>query len=364
MSQLRSKNIEKVARAVYSEESEREAFLCALEAQQGAISAVAWLRDARPSSVPYEQHTVRPAWLPDWIDVAAPDAHVGRLSEHERGDLYLLDLSSTFAVAPLSMITSPIHWIVDMCAAPGGKGIMAWRYCKPELVIGNEVIRKRTAQLISNYKRCGIDPAMVTSCDPGLLGTLIPETSQLVIVDAPCSGQSLLVKGLTAPSAFHPATIAMNERRQRRILAHSSKLVAPGGYLLYATCTFSPEENEENVEWFLKRFSDFHAVSVPSLEPYRSHLSGRDMYRLSPQAGVGAGAFCALLKRAGDADAEKVLGPEQAPGVVFPVWRSPWLEALMPASVVPDGNNPRDRGLRGKRRQGKRDRSWRGRDRE
>jgi 16S rRNA C967 or C1407 C5-methylase (RsmB/RsmF family) len=356
---IQSKNVERVARAIYPEAHDREAFLCALESGQSGISAVAWLR-TQPVDGLFERHHVRPTWLPDWIEVAAESAQPGKLPEHDAGEFYVLDLSSTFAVAPLKEITTQPACIVDMCAAPGGKGILAWRYCAPHIVVGNEVIRKRTAQLISNYTRCAIDPAMVTSCDPGLLGSLIPGRAQVVIVDAPCSGQSLLVKGLSAPAAFHPATISMNERRQRRILAHSAAIVAPGGYLLYSTCTFSVEENEKNVEWFCKTFPHFKTVQVPTLEQYRSQLSDLNTYRLAPQRGVGAGAFCALLVREGDPAEAMWCEPREMPMLVRPVWTSVALAGCQQRLLPIKGNNPSDRRLSQKGRQDK-NRRWRSR---
>jgi 16S rRNA C967 or C1407 C5-methylase (RsmB/RsmF family) len=316
-----SRNIQKVADSLFSDAVERDAFLRAIQDGQRGITAVAWLTE-QPKPGLYEVVS-KPAWLPEWIDVVADDARPGKLPEHEAGAFYLLDLSSTFACAPLGEITDKLEVVVDVCAAPGGKGILARRYCNPDLVIGNEVIRKRTAQLISNYKRCSIDPAIVTSCDPAVLGNLLEQTADLVIVDAPCSGQSLVLKDLAAPGAFHPATISMNERRQRRILAHSGRVVAPGGYLLYATCTFSMEENEDNVEWFMKTFPEFSAVEVRSLSPFRSGHTEHFCYRLYPHQGVGAGAFCCLLRRAGSVGERGIaLTATSVTDVIRPVWRS------------------------------------------
>jgi len=318
-----SKNIEKVARQVLSDEAERQVFFQALADEDRGVSAVAWLH-SEPVSDLYQRHDNRPGWLPAWIEVAADSARPGKLSEHDAGDLYILDLSSTFALAPLSIVAERVQSILDVCAAPGGKGILAWRYCAPDLIIANEVIRKRTAQLIANYKRCKIAPAMVSSCDPGLLAKLIPNRAGLVIVDAPCSGQSLVLKGMAAPGAFHPATISMNERRQRRILANSAQTVSPGGYLIYSTCTFSREENEDNVEWFCKKFPEFAALEVPMLDGYRSPLSELATYRLFPHHGFGAGAFVAIFRRDGEGLGlgDLPLTEANIADSVWPVWRS------------------------------------------
>jgi 16S rRNA C967 or C1407 C5-methylase (RsmB/RsmF family) len=318
---LRTKNVEKVAQALSNDPVWREGFLMTLDSGDHGRTAVAWNSAHNPGGL-YELDQRRPAWLPEWIDVVAKGARPGSLPEHDAGAFYLLDLSSTFALAPLVDIDIKGGLLLDVCAAPGGKGIVARRYCPPTVQIGNEVIRKRTAQLIANYKRCGIDPALVTSVDPKLLARLLESRARLVIVDAPCSGQSLVLKGLAAPGAFHPATIAMNERRQRRILAESSKTVEPGGYLLYATCTFSPEENERNVEWFVKNFPEFSACDVPCLQGYRSQLSDQPSYRLFPQACFGVGAFCCLFHRVGEIADAPMLSPQELPSIIRPVWSS------------------------------------------
>ncbi len=321
-SQTTSRTVEKVARGLFEEEDKRQEFLDAIARAASGVTAMVWLRSEPVAGLVMEGE--RPDWLPPWISVAAEGERPGKLEAHDAGQIYCMDLSSTFACAALSAIEETCEVIVDVCASPGGKGIVARRYTDPKLLVGNEVIGKRTAQLISNYKRCAIDPSVVTSLDPEVLGRELPQSADVVIVDAPCSGQSLVLKGMAAPGAFHPATIGMNERRQRRILAHSQNVVAPGGYLLYATCTFSREENERNVEWFLKTFPHFTGVAVPRLDPYLSHLSNAPCYRLWPQTGKGAGAFCALFRREGTLSS-RYSSADQVISRVRTAWRSPTL---------------------------------------
>lgn len=369
-----SRNIQKQAQALFADAVQREAFLGALSRGGAARTAVAWLQHGAGSPIRLKQQAAavlqaplcaaafrrdehRPVWLPSWIEVAAPGERPGGLPQHDAGDFYCFDLSSAFVctvaaagVAATTQVAPPqIACAVDLCAAPGGKGIVTRAALGVEFLVGNEVIRKRTAQLISNYQRCAVDPAVVTACDPAVLARLVPAVADLVIVDAPCSGQSMLCSRGDAPGAFHPVAIAMNERRQRRILAQAAKLVAHAGYLVYATCTFAQAENEGNVEWFLETFPDFTAVELETFQRYRSHLSETPCYRLWPQQGEGAGAFCAVLQRT--AAAEDCGGAHAAASFmerVRPVWRSPQLVAV--ATAAGDmARAPESRGRVGRR---------------
>ena len=114
--------------------------------------------------------------------------------------------------------------------------------------------RKRTAALVSNLCRCCIRDAEVVSQDSALLADGIGATANLVIVDAPGSGQSLVHRGKKSPGCFHPVTIKMNSNRQRRILANAVRLITPRGFLAYLTCTYLLKENERNVECLLKNY--------------------------------------------------------------------------------------------------------------
>jgi 16S rRNA C967 or C1407 C5-methylase (RsmB/RsmF family) len=224
-------------------------------------------------------------------------------------------VSSVFAASVLKVVPPEPEVVVDACASPGGKSLFAWRCLRPGLLVSNEVISKRTGPLIGNLKRCGAKPAIVTNADPAVLSRVCPASADVTIVDAPCSGQSLVAKGQDVPGCFHPATINLNANRQRRILANAASVVAPGGWLAYITCTYAEKENEGNLRWLLRQFPEFTAVPVPALEEYRSTLAEVPCYRLWPQSGVGAGAFAALLRKEEEGGRGSLRG-------LRPAWRS------------------------------------------
>lgn len=272
----------------------RDAFLSALATPRPYRPALVWLAD-RPEPSPF--HVEPPyGWQPDFVDALAADQRPGQHPLHDEGWFYCLDFSSVFAACALRVTPDRPPLVVDVCASPGGKSVFVWRALRPEKLVCNEVIGKRTAALIANLQRCRIRPAAVVSMDVSRLAEAIPGTAGLVVVDAPCSGQSLVARGKPSPGCFHPATVNMNANRQRRILAHAARLVAPEGYLAYMTCTYARKENENNLLWLLKTFPDFRPQAVADLAGFQSHLTDVPCYRLWPQDGIGAGAFVALLQ--------------------------------------------------------------------
>ncbi len=321
-----SRLLEKLATRCFPDDAEtHSAFLTAVASPRERTSAIVWLTP-RPSENPFQ---ILPPlnWQPDFVDRVAADSKPGQHELHEQGAIYVLDFSSVFAASALLQIRDltpdPIGRVLDVCSAPGGKGIFAFRALNPAQLLCNEVIRKRCKALISNLGRCHIPRAAVLSCDPAPLAEALRETVDVAVVDAPCSGQSLLVKGKPAPGCFHPRTITQNLRRQRRILAESATSIAPGGFLAYMTCTYSPDENEEIVEWFAERFPEFSPVEVPALSSFRTHLSELPAYRLWPHSNLGAGSFVALLRRETEpARATAVRVDHTVPHSLFKLWTS------------------------------------------
>lgn len=291
-----SNNLLRLSRQLFADdETERSAFVDSLSHPRPYQPAVMWLQP-RPESLPFAT-APGPDWLPEWVDLCAPGERPGQHTLHEAGAYYVLDVSSVFGASVLTAIPPSPGVVMDVCAAPGGKSVFAWRCLEPGFLVANEAIGKRAAPLIVNFQRCGIQPAMVSTADPAILARVCPASADVVIVDAPCSGQSLIAKGHENPGCFHPATINLNANRQRRILAHAAGLVAPGGWLAYITCTYAEKENEGNLHWLLRQFPSFSAVPVNALELNRSPLSKHPCYRLWPQGGIGAGAFAVLLRK-------------------------------------------------------------------
>jgi 16S rRNA C967 or C1407 C5-methylase (RsmB/RsmF family) len=306
----------KLSQNLFADPSDRDAFVDCLIHPKPFHPCLLWCQE-KPMDSPFELEPPI-AWQPEFVDRLAIGQRPGQHPLHDQGAFYCLDFSSVFAISVLLAISHPVDLVVDMCASPGGKSIFAWTVLRPKLILSNEVIGKRTAALISNLKRCQIYPAAIATMDSKIMAEELPNRAQVVVVDAPCTGQSLIAKGGKAPGCFHPVTINNNANRQKRILANSAQLVAPQGYLAYMTCAYSPEENEQVALWFLERFPQFQPVTVAHLLTYQSHLTGLPCYRMFPQQGLGAGAFTILFQNTEDGASQdfcdRVL---QRPGVIM-----------------------------------------------
>ncbi len=262
--------------------------------------AVIWTRPEfrEASDLPGLDKALCPKWLPEEISFLAPEAEPGKSPLFKKGAIYPVDVSSIYTASAMLAVGGAKR-VLDVCAAPGGKSLFASVVLKPEFLLSNEVIGKRLGILRHNLKKTGRPNCHTQNLGPAELAKVGPSIFDLVIVDAPCSGQSLLAKGIDNPGCFHPNILKGNAKRQLRILSQAADCVLLGGYLFYSTCTFTIRENEGVIEKFLKHHGDFAAVEVPHLENCRSDLSESFSYRIYPHRQSGVGGFVCLLKRAG-----------------------------------------------------------------
>ena len=225
-----------------------------------------------------------------------PQARPGLHVYHEAGVYYLQEAS---AMAPVALLDpKPGEWVCDLCAAHGGKTTqIAGRMGGSGLLLCNEVNPKRAKILARNVERMGIANALVTNEHPAALASRLAGQFDRVLIDAPCSGEGMFRKEEAAVTDWSPETVSMCARRQWEILCTGADLVRPGGRLVYSTCTFAPEENEETVSRFLESHPDFvpEAVDAPLFA-----VSGDGMYRMWPHKLLGEGHFAAVLRRLGD----------------------------------------------------------------
>ena len=225
-----------------------------------------------------------------------PVARPGLHPYHEAGVYYLQEASAMSAVALLD--PQPGERICDLCAAPGGKSTqIAGRMAGQGFLLCNEWSPKRAKILSQNIERIGVSNALVTNESADRLASHLPEFFDRVLIDAPCSGEGMFRKEEAAVTDWSQETVEMCARRQAEILDAGARLVRPGGRLVYSTCTFAPEENEQAIAAFLQRHTEYALEEISA--PWFTRV-GVGQFRLWPHKLLGEGHFAAVLRKAGN----------------------------------------------------------------
>lgn len=189
--------------------------------------------------------------------------------------------------------------VLDLCAAPGGKSTHLLSLLDSnDLLIANEVIRSRVSVLNENIHKWGHQNVVVCNNDPADFSNL-EGLFDLILVDAPCSGEGLFRRDASAIQQWSVDNTNLCATRQRRILADIWPSLKTGGYMIYSTCTFNPEENEENLKWLSKN-QDFESIRIPLQENWGvEEVKINDLfgYRFLPHKVKGEGFFLTLIRK-------------------------------------------------------------------
>lgn len=192
-----------------------------------------------------------------------PETRPGKHPFHECG-VYYIQEPSAMAVAALSGV-KPGMRVLDLCAAPGGKSTQLASMLEGQgLLISNEIHPARAKILSQNIERMGISNCIVTNETPENLQRRFPLFFDTVVVDAPCSGEGMFRKEPEAIPNWSPQNVELCAERQLGILECAAEMTAPGGTLVYSTCTFAPAEDERNAAVFLARHPEFVIADLPS----------------------------------------------------------------------------------------------------
>ena len=275
---------------------EYEAFLRSLERPRAVALRFNPLKGPQPQ-LPFTGAPV--PWEPAGF-YYEPEARPGLHVYHEAGVYYLQEAS---AMAPVALLDpQPGERVCDLCAAPGGKTTqIAGRMLGEGFLLCNEWSPKRAKILSRNIERMAVRNALVTNEHPANLAKRFPGFFDRVLVDAPCSGEGMFRKEEAAVTDWSQETVEMCARRQAEILHSAAQLVRPGGRLVYSTCTFAPEEDEEAVAAFLAGHPEFtpEEVTTPWFVPGEN-----GSHRMWPHKLLGEGHFAAVLRRTGSDEAD------------------------------------------------------------
>ncbi|MEP6674275.1 MAG: RNA methyltransferase [Ferruginibacter sp.] len=217
------------------------------------------------------------------------------------GAYYVQEASSMFLEEALKQsvdISQPLK-VLDLCAAPGGKSTLLQSIISPEsLLVSNEVIKARVNILAENITKWGAANVVVTNNDPAHFKRL-ENYFDVIVVDAPCSGSGLFRKDPEAIKEWSLNNVQLCSQRQQRILSDILPSLKEGGKLIYSTCSYSVEEDEDIMNWLKQKFP-LENVKLEINKDFgivETHADGNSGYRFYPDKIKGEGFFIAVFQK-------------------------------------------------------------------
>ena len=219
----------------------------------------------------------------------------GKSSDHATGLVY----SQEPAAQMVAQVAAPSKGsrVLDLAAAPGGKSTHLLSYLdNTGLLVSNEINFKRSKVLVENIERFGAKNVVVTNTSADKLAKVFKNYFDMIVFDGPCSGEGMFRKDPDAIQYWHKDYPSELAQLQTDILADGLKMLAPGGQLVYSTCTWSPEENEGVVAWILENYPDLELVAIPKLNGMSDGIDFPETARMYPHHFKGEGQFVAKFQ--------------------------------------------------------------------
>ena len=256
---------------------------------------------------------VRPIpWITNGFYYDADAAQPAKHPYYFAGLYYIQEPSAMTPAAVLPV--NPGDRVLDLCAAPGGKSTeLAAKLGGEGVLVSNDISNSRAKALLKNLELFGTKNAVIVSEPPAKLCERFAGYFDKILVDAPCSGEGMFRKSPAIIKNWEQYGVEYYQKLQREILPSAVKMLRPGGMLLYSTCTFSPEEDEDTLAFLLREYPELSMVDSPL--SYEGFAPGRPEWadgpeeikkaiRIWPHRMEGEGHFVALLKKSEDAVAE------------------------------------------------------------
>lgn len=235
---------------------------------------------------------------------------VGGEPLHHGGAFYVQDPSAMATVAAAGKYIKDGMFVLDLCAAPGGKSTQLAALCPAGFLVSNEFVSSRAKILRGNIERMGVRNSAVVSTSTEDIAKEFPALFDFVLCDAPCSGEGMMRKyNAEASENWSEENVHLCAERQREILANAAKCTADGGILLYSTCTFNLYENEMTVDSFLCDHEEFTLLPVrdevakfvaEGINFPGAHFDMTPCARFYPHKSEGEGQFIAIMKKCGE----------------------------------------------------------------
>lgn len=217
------------------------------------------------------------------------------------GAYYVQEASSMFLEQAIkAYVKEPVRCL-DLCAAPGGKSThLASLLPDGSLLVSNEVIRSRSYVLAENIAKWGRPDTIVINNDPEEIGEALPHLFDVIVTDVPCSGEGMFRKDTDSTGEWSVDNVRLCASRGRRIIHDIWNALKPGGILIYSTCTYNTEEDEENIHYIIEELGA-EALPIPTQEEWQITGALRfehPVYRFFPHKTRGEGFFLAALRKA------------------------------------------------------------------
>ncbi len=241
-----------------------------------------------------------------WCETGYYYAGAERLSKHPFYYAGLYYIQEPSAMAPAAFLpVNPGERVLDLCAAPGGKTTaLAAKLRGQGILVANDISVSRCQALLKNTELAGVTNCVITSETPEKLADHFPEYFDRILIDAPCSGEGMFRRDPSMVKGWSEEAVKEYASLQKEILTAADRMLKPGGMLLYSTCTYSPEEDEQSVEILLEK--DYSLIPVPE---YSGIDSGHPEWSRSGNPELvhcrrfwnhrvhGEGQFAALLRK-------------------------------------------------------------------
>ncbi len=219
------------------------------------------------------------------------EENIGKSLVYDLGLIYPQEIAASLPSSLLKGKETGI--ILDLCAAPGGKSINILNRVKADLLISNDVSYKRALTMSSNFERLGLSNVLITSKKPEELSCLLKGSCDIVLLDAPCSGEGMLRKYPEILDTYSLSNIEELSGIQKELLENAYECLKEDGILVYSTCTYAFEEDEDQIRGLLARHPDMELIPSDITD---NHSSIPGCVKLSPLNHT-EGQFFAILKR-------------------------------------------------------------------
>lgn len=244
-------------------------------------------------------------WISNGFYYDGERVHPARHPYYFAGLYYLQEPS---AMTPADrLLIEPGDRVLDVCAAPGGKATeLGARLKGVGVLAANDLSSSRAKGLLKNLELLGIGNILVLSEEPGKLIPCFREYFDKILIDAPCSGEGMFRKDRKMIRAWEEHGPDYFSKIQKSIITQAAQMLKPGGLLLYSTCTFSPEENEQTVEYLLNKYPKFDVCRMEEYEGFSEGIPEvteskderlKNTVRIFPHRMKGEGHFLALLRK-------------------------------------------------------------------